>query len=337
MVVMSILCLILFTLLVFVAGVHTASSSLSIAELERRASVGNKKAIATLRWLELLPDIVSLQRIATAILLVLFVITSVAGFGFIFGALLSVVVALEYGAVAKWAFIYRRVQPLYEKYEPALLTFVEKYPVIFRFIRVASLDTVQEKQLDSRAELLEMIHTSGTLLSDDEKTRIEGSLAFDDRLVSEIMTPRSMIDAVNKNDLLGPLMLDDLHKTGHSRFPVIDTDIDHVVGMLFIRSLFVLNNQKTATAEKAMEPKVFYIREDHTLRQALAGFLRTHHHLFVVVNEFQETVGLLSLEDTLEALLGYTIVDEFDAHDDLRVVAARNPRKNNHPKIREDI
>jgi len=334
---MSILCLILFTLLVLVAGVRIVSNSLSIVELTRRADGGDEKAVATLRQRACLPDIVSLQRISIAILLVLFVVVSVAGFGLMLGTLLSVVTALGYGAIAQWDFIYKRIQPLYERHESTLLTFMERYPGVFRLIRTASVDTLQEKQFDSIEELREMVAKSGTLLSKDEKMLIERSLAFDDQLVNEVMTPRSVIDVVNKNDLLGPLMLDDLHKTGHSRFPVIDGDIDHIVGMLLIRSLFSLDSQKTTTAEKAMEPKVFYIREDHTLRQALAGFLRTHHHLFVVINEFRETVGLLSLEDTLEALLGRKIVDEFDTHDDLRAVATLDPRSNNHPKTREDI
>ena len=56
-----------------------------------------------------------------------------------------------------------------------------------------------------------------------------------------------------------------------------------------------------------------------------------------MVNEYRETVGLLTLEDTLEALLGRKIVDEFDAHEDLRVVAERNPRRNNHPPKQRNV
>jgi CBS domain containing-hemolysin-like protein len=132
-------------------------------------------------------------------------------------------------------------------------------------------------------------------------------------------------------------VLDDLHKTGHSRFPVTDGDIDHVIGMLHIQDIFTLDAKRSVTAEKAMEPRVFYIREDQTLDHALVAFLRTHHHLFIVVNEFRETVGILSLEDVIEALLGRKIIDEFDTHEDLRLVAMRNPRGNNHPLKSEDV
>jgi CBS domain containing-hemolysin-like protein len=192
-------------------------------------------------------------------------------------------------------------------------------------------------QLDSREELQHLVEQSGSLLSNDERKLIKHGLQFESRLVSEIMTPRGVIDSISKKELLGPLVLDDLHKTGHSRFPVIDEDIDHVVGMLHIHNLFTLDSKRSTTAEKAMEARVFYIHQDQTLQHALAAFIRTHHHLFIVVNEYRETVGILSLEDVIEALLGHKIVDEFDAHEDLRQVAMRNPRGNNHPEKREDV
>ena len=78
-----------------------------------------------------------------------------------------------------------------------------------------------------------------------------------------------------------------------------------------------------------MEKRVFYINQEQTLDRALAAFIKTRHHLFVVVNGYRETAGILTLEDTIEALLGREIVDEFDVHDDLRVVAARSAKGNN--------
>ena len=153
------------------------------------------------------------------------------------------------------------------------------------------------------------------------------------------MTPRSVVETIKKSEILGPLVLDDLHKTGHSRFPVIEGDIDHVVGVLYLRDLLTLdtNRKHTALAESAMSKNVFYIHQEQSLGHALAAFLKTHHHLFIVVNEFRETVGILTLEDTIETLLGKKIVDEFDAHDDLRTVAGRNPRANNSTKHSKDV
>jgi CBS domain containing-hemolysin-like protein len=217
------------------------------------------------------------------------------------------------------------------------LNFVEKFAGVIKFLRSAIPDVPARDRLDSREELHYLVQHSGGLITEDEKKLITHGLSFDTRTVSEILTPRSVIDTIDKKELLGPLVLDDLHKTGHSRFPVIDGDTDHIIGILHIHDLLTLDSKRSTTAEKAMEARVFYIREDQTLAHALAAFLRTRHHLFIVVNEFRETVGVLSLEDVMEALLGRKIIDEFDAHEDLRAVAARNIRANNHPVKREDV
>lgn len=338
MVFMLIVSALIFVLLILVAGVVPKRSSLTMFELERRSSSHNETAQAMLQREHFIGDILSLQRITQALLLVVFVALSVATFGWFLGILISVVVALEYGAIARLSIVATRSQKFYEQYETDLLHFVERFGNVFRFVRVAAPKTVQSKQLDSREELLHMVDQSGALLSSDEKKVISQSLEFTTRTVQEIMTPRGVIDSISASELLGPLVLDDLHKTGHSRFPVIDGDVDHIVGMLYIQNLLTLgSDKKSVLVEKAMEPRVFYIHEDQTLQHALAAFLRTHHHLFVVVNEFRETVGLISLEDVVEALIGRKIVDEFDAHDDLRAVAMRNPRGNNRPAKREDV
>ena len=321
--------IILFLLMVMIASVRPHYSQLSLFELERRAEMGSSEAVSVLRRERLLPDIESLQRVVVALLLVIFVVLSVVAFEWFFGILVSVVVALEYAAVARLGFIQTRVNRLYVAYEAHLLRFVEKFAAVFKFIRSAT-PAQPVAILSSKEELHHLIAESGGVLSPDERKLIENGLGFENRLVSEVMTPRSVIDSVNKLDHLGPLLLDELHKTGHSRFPVTSGDIDHVVGMLHIHDLLTIDaKRKSTSVEKAMEPRVFYIKEDQTLQHALAAFLRTHHHLFVVVNEFHETVGLLSLEDVIEAMLGRKIIDEFDAHDDLRMVAARNPRHNN--------
>lgn len=334
---MILLCLVILALLVAVAAVRPVRSSLSEFELIRRKEKGDKAAAGVLRREGLLDDVLSLQRACEALFMVLFTVTSVATFGWLLGIVVAVIVALEYGALARVGLWQRPTQKLHEQYEDHLLGFIEKVPWLFKIVRSVTSSGPRRAQLESREELQHLVAQSGHLLSSDEKKQIAHSLQFASQQVSEVMTPRSVIDSISKKELLGPLVLDDLHKTGHSRFPVIDEDIDHVMGMLYIQNLLSLDKKRSLTAEKAMEPKIFYIREDHTLDQALTAFIRTRHHLFIVVNEYRETVGLLSLEDVIEALLGRKIVDEFDAHDDLRAVAERNPRGNNLPKKREDI
>lgn len=326
-VLMLILAVVIFALLLIVSGFDPKHSPLSRFELKRRQDNGEPAAIAAVEREKLLVDILSLQRILTALLLVVFTMMTIASFGWFTGVILSLFVALEYGAVARIGVVNSQSQRVYRHSEDLLLRLIKKYPKVFRFIRHAAPALPGQARLESREELQHLVSKSQHILTNEEKSLITHGLRFAGRKVSEVMTPRGQIESIGAKEMLGPLVLDDLHKTGHTRFPVIDKDIDHVIGLLHIQDLLSLDNKRSVTAEKAMEPRVFYIHQDQTLQHALMAFLRTHHHLFIVVNEDQETVGVISLEDTIEALIGHKIVDEFDAHSDVRHVARRKLRK----------
>lgn len=325
-----------FLALLFVAAIRPAKSMMSTFELERRSNGGDDTATTILRRNNALPDIISLFRVMTALLLVLFVLLSVTTFGWLLGIIVAIVVALEYGAIARVSLFRIYGQKLYLAIEPHIIDVIDKVPWLFALIRTPQPD-VSEHRLESREELQHLVAQSGAVLTADERKLIVSGLAFADKRVDSVMTPRSVLDTVKKSEFLGPLLLDELHKLGHSRLPVIDGDIDHVVGILHLKSLLALDIKRSVTAEKAMEPKVHYIREDQSLAHALSAFLKTRHHLFIVINEYRETVGLLTLEDTIEALIGRKIIDEFEAHDDLRAVALRNPRANNQPHDSHDV
>jgi CBS domain containing-hemolysin-like protein len=322
-VLMLIFVVVIFALILIVSGFDPKHSGLSHFELERRRNNGEPAAMAAAEREEILIDIVSLQRMIVALLLVIFTGVTIGWFGWIIGIILSCVVALGYGAIARIGVINSQSQRVYRHSEAMLIQLIKKYPAIFRIIRHAVPATHADSKLESREELLHLITKSQHILTNEEKSLMTHGLKFASRKVSEVMIPRGQIESIGAKEMLGPLVLDDLHKTGHTRFPVIDKDIDHVIGLLHIQDLLSLDNKRTVTAEKAMEPRVFYIRQDQTLQHALMAFLRTHHHLFIVVNEDQETVGVISLEDTIEALIGHKIVDEFDTHSDIRNVARR--------------
>lgn len=324
--------------LLLVMGVHPQLSSHSRFELQRRVHDGDKEAALLLKRHGLLRDIFSLQRVVSAMLLVMLSVIGVDLFHWVVGFAISLVIALESGAVARLAPLQRLSQRLYERHESKILGLIEQHPVVFRAIRSVAPVPNDAYDIESKEELLAMVEQSGDVLSGDEKKLITNGLQIKTMTVASVMTPKSVIDAVNDTDVLGPLMLDALHKTGHSRFPVIHGDIDHVVGVLYIQDLLTIDaGSKTRRVSTVMDKKVFYVHQQQNLQQALAAFLRTRHHLFVVINEYRETVGLLSLEDVIEALLGRKINDEFDAHEDLRKVAARNPRGNNLTKTAETI
>lgn len=318
-------------LLMVAASVTPRRSTLSIYELERRRDSEDKSATDELRREMLIDDVVALIRIAESLLLVLVVATAVGVFGPIVGVIISISISIFYGRIARFDFVHHGAERLYDYIEPELIDFVDHKSWLMKFVRTAAAPR-SETTINSRQELEHLVEASGPVLSSDEKKLIISGLNFREKTVESIMTPRSVVETIDKDEMIGPLTLDSLHRSGHSRFPVIDGDIDHVIGVLHIRKLLTLDDKTSETAGQAMEKKVYYINQDQTLDHALAAFLKTRHHLFVVVNGYRETSGILTLEDVIETLLGREIVDEFDLYDDLRAVAAQTASENNNTK-----
>jgi len=151
------------------------------------------------------------------------------------------------------------------------------------------------------------------------------ALSFGDKLVSDVLIPKRVVDEVSVDEAIGPVLTDELHKSGHSRFPVYEGKKDNIVGILYLRDLIM--NKKTGTVRSVMKTHLSYVHEDFTLYQTLEAFIKTKHHLFLVVNEFEEFVGIITIEDVIEQMTGKVIMDEFDNYDDLRAVAAKAAKK----------
>jgi CBS domain containing-hemolysin-like protein len=168
-----------------------------------------------------------------------------------------------------------------------------------------------------------------------EKTELElakSVLQFGDKKVHDYMVPRRAVRFVHALDPIGPILLSELHDSGFSRFPVRD-DTESIVGTLYLRDLVEKHTQ--GIVSRAMSPDVFYVRDDVPLERVLAAFLKTKHHLFMVVNEFEEIVGIITIEDVLEQILGRKIVDESDRFDDMRAVAKNQAVQEPHPDATE--
>lgn len=332
----SLFALVAWFLLAVVFAMRVPSDpELSPFERSRLLKLGDLRATSEQKQIDTAPFLESLLASFRTILAVAFVWLLLYLFGtpggFVYAAIGLVVIPVAF----RMPFVCLLADRLWTVSAGWLTAVALRLKPLFRWLRARD-QKPSETTLHSQDELLALVDHSPGVLSREERERLEASLTFDDKTVSEVMTPRSMIEAVPVGETLGPLVLDELHKTGHSRFPVYDHDLDHIVGTLYLHDLIDLRNG-SRPAQKAMRSAVYFIRDDKSLAHALHGFLSTKHHLFVVVNSYRETVGLLSLEDVVEQLIGKKIVDEFDAFDDLRAVAEHNPRENNVPKGKEDV
>lgn len=328
--------LLFFICLVLASAMQPVRPEISLAELKRRAKTSDAYVLELDRY-ELHAALATLLRTIRALLLVITVSLLITALGWL-GVIISLIIAIFYPAISRIGGVRRGGARLYAKIEPRLLDFTSRFErVLHAFREPATLVHEAPRKFDSKEDLADAIEHSKEVVGANERTLIAAALAFPQKKVSEIMTPRSVIDFIKSSEFLGPLVLDELHALGHSRLPVISEDLDHVIGVLHLRDLLSLDIKRSATAEKAMEAKVFYIREDDTLEHVLAAFIKNRHHLFIVINKNRETVGLITLEDVLEVMIGRKIVDEDDIHADLRVVAEREGQSNNQAPGHVDL
>jgi CBS domain containing-hemolysin-like protein len=174
----------------------------------------------------------------------------------------------------------------------------------------------------TRAELshqLTAVSPSDTDLSADELRIIKHAMSFGEKTVHDIMTPRSVVTSVREDDVLSPALLDELHKSGHSRFPVYDSKDEGAVGILYLKDLLEVRSH--TTVREIMHKPIHFVNEIRELDHVLQAFLRTKQHMFMVVNSFAEITGLITIEDVVEQVLGKPIIDEFDKYDSMREVA----------------
>ena len=270
---------------------------------------------------QLLVCILAINIVANAMITLLLANKS----GNIYAVIFSLILILFFGELLPMLYLRKRVISITAFLAPALrkiLGFMA--PVVKPLSRVIEKSINTENKLYSKEELLNMFDgqklASGSDIAPGEIKMIKSVLEFGDKKIREVMTPRRMVQIVTKDDEVGPVLMDELHKSGYSRFPVVSEQKHYnFVGTLYLRDLVGESGSKKV--KDLMSSDVRYVHEEESLDHALRAFLKTHHHLFVVVNSFEEFVGVISIEDVLETAIGSEIVDEFDAHDDLRAVA----------------
>lgn len=166
---------------------------------------------------------------------------------------------------------------------------------------------------------------------------IEHSLSFGDKIIRDYMTPRSVVEMVQIDEPISTHLLDKLHRLSHSRYPAYGENQDDIQGVLYLRDL--VGVKESGTVRTLMHKEVYFVHEERPLIHALHAFIKTENHLFIVVNGFEEMVGVITIEDVLEQVIGKQIVDEFDQYDSMRAVAElmANKEQSSRTHVDEEI
>ncbi|MBQ1540173.1 CBS domain-containing protein [Candidatus Saccharibacteria bacterium] len=157
---------------------------------------------------------------------------------------------------------------------------------------------------ESLEEFVKLIRAmSWDVLSERDRERIAAVMSFDMRRVGELMVGRDKMVFVNENDLLGPLMLDKLYKSGFTNFPVVDNR-ERVQGVIHTEALNALEIKKTDRAKKCMERDVAYLHVNDSLEFAVEEIGRTNAFYFLVLDEKEKLAGFFTVQHLLRYLLG---------------------------------
>jgi magnesium and cobalt transporter len=167
---------------------------------------------------------------------------------------------------------------------------------------------------DSRGELLSTLADAEKreLIEPESRMMLEGVLRMADMTAGDVMVAAPRMDLL---DIDAPYdeLLAQVIDAGHSRFPVYDGKRENVIGILMSKDLLKMQRSPGLSLRTLLRPAVF-VPESKRLNELLRDFRSNRNHLAMVVDEFGNTAGLLTIEDVLEQIVG-EIEDEFDDKD----------------------
>ena len=164
---------------------------------------------------------------------------------------------------------------------------------------------------DSKDELIKTLADAEQreLIEPESRLMLEGVLRMADMTAGDVMVAAPRMDLLDigadYDDLLALVI-----STAHSRFPVFEDERDNIIGILMSKDLLKLQRAPGLNLRTLLRPAVF-VPESKRLNELLRDFRSNRNHLAIVIDEFGNTAGLITIEDVLEEIVG-EIEDEFD-------------------------
>ncbi len=203
------------------------------------------------------------------------------------------------------------------------------YPIILLTLFV----TNKIKKNDDGMSLTKEELIESTLMSEDEGVLdekesdvIENILLLDKIKIHEILTPRTVVFGLDGNRTIKDIIETEPAIFKFSRVPVFDGDIEEITGMIMTKKIFKQALEDNTVALKSIQKDIYKINENIPVSMALDLFIKKKEHMFLVLDSYDQTEGIVTLEDCVETILGVEIMDESDSHADMREVAKHKMR-----------
>jgi magnesium and cobalt transporter len=177
----------------------------------------------------------------------------------------------------------------------------------------SNLDPEEQREEEIEQEIMSVVEEGEKegIVGEQEREMIESVIEFRDRSVGEIMTPRTEITALEVTATLDEVK-QMLAESGHSRLPVFEGTLDHIIGILYARDLLKYLGELIARIDiRDALRSPLYVPKTKPLRDLLNDFRLQKIHIAIVNDEYGGTAGLVTIEDVLEELVG-EISDEHE-------------------------
>jgi CBS domain containing-hemolysin-like protein len=198
------------------------------------------------------------------------------------------------------------------------------YPIILMTLFVTNRIRKDDEGMSlTRQELIEstLMSEDEGVLDEQESDVIENILMLDSIKIEEILTPRTVVFALDGNRSIKDIVENEDSIFKFSRVPVFDGSIENITGMVMTKKIFQQALKDDRVTLNSIKKDIYKINENIPVSMALDLFIKKKEHMFLVQDSYDQTEGIVTLEDCVETILGVEIVDESDSHADMREVA----------------
>jgi len=214
------------------------------------------------------------------------------------------------------------------------------YPIILSTLFVTNRISKGKEDANTltKEELLHsmLLSEDDGVIDEKESDFIENILNLNKIKVGEVLTPRSVVFALNENMTIKEVIETQPSIFKFSRVPVYKGSIEDVIGIVLIKKVFKQALKDDSVTVGSIKKEIFSINENIPVSKALDLFISKKEHMFLVVDNYGQTEGILTLEDCVETILGVEIVDESDTTEDMRELAKRKMKQKRREKINSE-
>ena len=231
---------------------------------------------------------------------------------------LSIILALTVGSILPKTLARYNSERIALTALPAVIKFAAVFKVVIGLLlgisnRIIKLFSARSESQYIKADEIDFLlsNENTSPLPGDSRKLVSNIIDFTERKISQVMKPLFEIFAADL-DLPEEEIIKRIIETKYSRVPVYRGNINNIVGIIYTKNLAVAwRNSKIIVLEDLIYP-VYYVPKDAKISKILKEFKTGHHHIAIVVDEFGSTIGIASIEDILEEIVG-EVWDEYDS------------------------